>query len=98
MIMEVAELTIQPGTEAEFEAAVAKAAPLFLRARGCHGLSLQKVIETPNIYRLRVVWETVENHMVDFRSSEDFQGWRGLVGGFFAAPPSVTHETEVSRF
>lgn len=38
MITEVAELTIHPGTEEAFEAAVAQAAPLFLRAKGCHGL------------------------------------------------------------
>lgn len=98
MITEVAELTIQPGQEEAFEAGVAKAAPLFLRARGCHGLSLQRVIETPSVYRLRVLWETVEDHMVGFRSSEDFQGWRALVGGYFAAPPAVTHEREASRF
>jgi len=98
MITEVAELTIQPGKEKDFEAAVAEAAPLFLRARGCHGLSLHRVVETPNVYRLRVAWESVEDHMVGFRSSDDFQGWRGLVGGYFAAPPAVTHESEASRF
>ncbi|MDQ0512931.1 antibiotic biosynthesis monooxygenase family protein [Ancylobacter amanitiformis] len=98
MIMEVAELTIRPGDEHAFEKGVAMAAPLFLRAKGCHGLSLQKVIETPNLYRLRVKWETVENHMVDFRASDDFQEWRGLVGAYFAAPPMVTHESEAAVF
>lgn len=56
------------------------------------------MVETPGVYRLRVAWETIEDHMVGFRSSEDFQGWRSLVGGFFAAPPTVTHESEARRF
>jgi hypothetical protein len=33
----------------------------------------------------------VENHMVDFRESEDFQEWRRLAGPHFAAPPRVEH-------
>ncbi|QIB34510.1 antibiotic biosynthesis monooxygenase family protein [Ancylobacter pratisalsi] len=98
MIIETAEISIKPGEEAAFEAGVAKAAPLFLRAKGCHGLSLQKVVETPLIYRLRVQWETLDDHMVSFRASDDFQSWRGLVGSYFAAPPVVTHESEVARF
>ncbi|WP_421697231.1 antibiotic biosynthesis monooxygenase family protein [Ancylobacter sp.] len=92
MIIEIAELRIKPGEEAAFKAGVAKAAPLFLRAKGCHGVALHQVIETPNVYRLVVRWETLDNHMVDFRNSEDFQLWRGLVGSTFEAPPAVTHE------
>ncbi|UOK70796.1 antibiotic biosynthesis monooxygenase family protein [Ancylobacter polymorphus] len=92
MIIEIAELRIKPGEEAAFEAGVTKAVPLFLRAKGCHGVALHQVIETPNVYRLVVRWETLDNHMVDFRNSEDFQSWRGLVGPTFEAPPVVTHE------
>ena len=75
MIPEIAELTINPGHEAEFEDGVAKAAPLFLRAKGCHGVVLEWVVKTPGIYRLVVGWETVEDHAVGFRYSADFQTW-----------------------
>lgn len=92
MIIEIAELHIKAGEEAAFEGGVANAVPLFLRAKGCHGVELHQVIESPGIYRLVVRWETLENHMVDFRNSEDFQSWRALVAGTFAAPPAVTHE------
>lgn len=91
MILEVAEITVRPGAEQAFEQGVAKAAPLFLRAKGCHGLSLHRVVETPAAYRLVVKWETVDNHMVDFRDSDDFQAWRALVGAFFDSAPRVTH-------
>lgn len=33
MILEVAEITVEPGDDAAFEAGAAKAFPLFLRAR-----------------------------------------------------------------
>lgn len=91
MILEVAEITVKPGTEPAFEEGVGRAAPLFLRAKGCHGLSLHRVIETPAVYRLVVKWETVDNHMVDFRNSNDFQEWRALVGAYFDGAPRVTH-------
>ena len=95
MILEIAQIDIKPGMESEFEAGVAKAAPLFKRAKGCKGLSLQRSIEKPSRYRLFVKWDTVENHTVDFRGSEDFTAWRALVGQYFAAPPEVEHTETV---
>src|ERR1700674_1093053 len=91
MILEIAQIGVKPGMEAEFEAGVAKAAPVFKRAKGCKGLELHRSIEKPNGYRLFVKWETVENHTVDFRGSTDFQEWRKLVGHCFASPPEGEH-------
>src|SRR5712672_564050 len=39
MITEIAQIDVKPGTEKDFEAAVAKARPLFLRAKGGKGLN-----------------------------------------------------------
>ena len=97
MIYEIAEIEVKPGLEAEFEANVAKAAPLFKRAKGCHGLELHRSIEKPTRYRLVVQWETVENHTVDFRGSSDFQEWRKLVGHCFAGTPAVEHTSRVLK-
>jgi len=88
---------VKPGMEAEFEAGVAKAAPIFRRAKGCTGLTLQRSIERPAHYRLFVQWDTVANHTVDFRGSADFGEWRKLVGHCFAAPPEVEHVHEVVK-
>src|SRR5258705_9428078 len=52
MITEIAQIDVKPGTEKDFEAAVAKARPLFLRARGGKGFELHKSIEKPQRYRL----------------------------------------------
>ncbi|WP_144639144.1 antibiotic biosynthesis monooxygenase family protein [Bordetella genomosp. 13] len=95
MIQEIASIRVLAGQEADFEAGVAKAKPLFLRARGCHGMQLYRSIENPQRYTLVVDWETVDNHMVDFRQSDDFQEWRKLVGPYFEAPPDVHHEQQV---
>jgi heme-degrading monooxygenase HmoA len=97
MILEIAQIDVKPGMEREFESGVAKAAPLFRRAKGCGGLELQRSIEKPSRYRLFVRWETLENHTVDFRGSEDFQEWRRLVGHCFERPPEVEHTTEEFR-
>ena len=91
MVLEIAQFDIKPGLEPEFEAGVRQAVPLFQRARGCKGMELQRSHEKPSRYRLFVQWETLENHMVDFRESADFQEWRKLVGHCFAAPPEVEH-------
>ena len=95
MILEIAHIDVKPGMEAEFEAGVAQAAPVFRRTKGCTGLALQRSIEKPARYRLFIKWETVENHTVDFRGSSDFGEWRKLVAHCFAAPPEVEHVREV---
>jgi heme-degrading monooxygenase HmoA len=95
VIFEIAHIAVKPGMEAAFEQGVAEAAPLFQRARGCRGLSLQRGVEQPTHYRLVVQWETVEDHTVHFRNSEDFQGWRRLVGHCFERAPQVEHVTTV---
>lgn len=93
MFVEIAEITVTD--PAGFEAAVAEARPFFLRAKGCHGLALHRVVEAPDVYRLVVKWETVEDHTVAFRNSDDFQEWRRLASPFFAGLPAVTHSRNV---
>lgn len=98
MFMEIAQIDVKPGMEAEFEKGVAAAAPVFKRAKGCKGLRLHRSVEKPSRYRLYVDWATVENHTVDFRGSEDFKEWRRLVGHCFQDPPSVEHTSEVGNW
>lgn len=97
MILEIAQIEIKPGMEAEFEAGVKKAVPAFQRGKGCRGLTLQRSIEKPQRYRLFVHWDTVENHTVDFRNSPNWQEWRACVGHCFAAPPEAEHVQEVFK-
>ena len=97
MFLEIAQIDVKPGMESEFEVGVETAAPLFKRAEGCTGMSLQRSVEMPSRYRLFVQWDTVENHTVDFRGSADFAEWRKLVGHCFAQPPAVEHVRQVVK-
>src|SRR5258708_2296855 len=94
MVLEIAQIDVKAGMESEFEAGVKAAAPIFKRAKGCHGMELQRSIEKPSRYRLFGKWPTLGNPTVDFRGSRDFQDWRKLVGHCFAAPPEVEHTTQ----
>lgn len=98
MILEIAQIDIKEGLAAEFEAAVEKAQPLFKRAKGCSSFTLERSIEVPSRYRLLVRWHTLENHIVDFQKSPDFQEWRKLVGHCFASTPKVEHTTRALTF
>jgi heme-degrading monooxygenase HmoA len=97
MILEMARIRVTAGMEAKFEDGVAAAAPLFRRAKGCRTLSLGRVEEEPGTYLLLVEWETLEDHTVAFRGSDDFQEWRALVGHCFAEAPKVEHLAFVAR-
>ncbi|MEJ2176161.1 MAG: antibiotic biosynthesis monooxygenase [bacterium] len=92
MILELADIRIQPGKQAQFDAAIRKGVETVIsKAKGFRGYKINKGIETPERYILMIFWETLENHTVDFRESPAFQDWRALVGPFFAAPPAVEH-------
>ena len=97
MILEIAQIDVKSGLEAEFEAGVAKAAPIFKRAKGCQAMELQRSVEKPSRYRLFVTWATLENHTVDFRESADFQEWRKLVSHTFESPPQVEHTRQAVK-
>ena len=62
MITEIAQIDVKPGTEKDFEAAVAKARPLFLRAKGGKGFELHKSIEKPSRYRLMAIAKVMIDH------------------------------------
>src|SRR5712672_2148754 len=98
MITEIAQIDVKPGSEKDFEAAIAKAEPIFKRCKGWKSFELHRSIEKPSRYRLHIKWETLENHTVDFRGSENFAEWRALVGPHFAAPPEVEHTDTVASF
>lgn len=98
MILELADIRIQPGKQAEFDAAIRKGVETVIaKAKGFRGYKINKSIESPERYVLMIFWDTVENHTVDFRGSPAFQDWRALVGPFFAAPPAVEHFNLLSK-
>lgn len=91
VILEHAILTIEPGSEAQFEAVFTQAVAHIAASQGYLSHILRRSIETPNRYGLFVQWQTLEDHTRGFRGSPAFTEWRSLVSPFFAAPPVVEH-------
>jgi heme-degrading monooxygenase HmoA len=73
MITEIAQIDVKPGSEKDFEAAIAKAEPIFRRCKGWKSFELHRGIEKPSRYRLHIKWETLENHTVDFSRLGEFR-------------------------
>lgn len=91
MIVELAQISIQSGREAEFEAAFASAVAIVAASNGYLAHELRRCVETPGRYVLLVRWRTLEDHTVGFRGSPAFGEWRAQVGPYFAGPPIVEH-------
>ena len=92
MILEIADIRIQPGRNADFEAAIRQGAETVIAgAKGFRGYKVNRGVESPERYVLMIYWDTLENHTVDFRGGPLFAQWRAIVGPFFAAPPVVEH-------
>ena len=92
MVLEVADIHIAPGRNAEFDAAIERGVRTVIgRAQGVRSFQVQKGIESPERYVLLVEWETLEAHTVGVRESPLFAEWRAIVGPFFAKPPVVEH-------
>ncbi len=92
MILEVADIRIQPGRQVEFDQAIQHGLDTVIaQAQGFGGYKVNKGIESPERYLLMIFWDTLEDHTVGFRESPAFAEWRGIVGPFFAQPPVVEH-------
>ncbi|NNG39415.1 antibiotic biosynthesis monooxygenase [Flexivirga sp. ID2601S] len=90
-------LPVRPGHEAGFEAAFADAVPIIKRQKGFRSLRLSRCIERPNEYLLHVEWDSLADHTVGFRESDDYQRWRTALHHFYDPVPSVDHFHDVWR-
>lgn len=98
MILELADIRIQPGQQAAFDEAIQRGVETVIsKAKGYRGYKVNKGMESPERYILQIYWDTLENHTVDFRESAAFADWRAIVGPFFAGPPTVEHFTLVGK-
>jgi len=98
VILELADIRIPPGKQAEFDEAIQRGiASVISKAEGFRGFKVNKGIESPERYVLMILWETLENHTVDFRQGPLFAQWRAIVGPYFASPPVVEHFTLLAK-
>ncbi len=98
MILEVADIRIPAGKQAEFDEAIQRGVNTVIsKAQGFRGFKVNKGVESPERYLLMIYWETLEDHTVAFRQGPLFPEWRAIVGPYFAQPPVVEHFTLLSK-
>lgn len=98
MILEIADIRIQPGQQAAFDEAIERGVrEVIAKAQGFRGFKVNRGVENPERYVLMIFWETLEDHTVHFRGGPLFPQWRAIVGPFFASPPQVEHFTLLAR-
>jgi heme-degrading monooxygenase HmoA len=91
MVLEVALIDVQEGREQEFAAAYAQAREILATTPGLQSVRMTRGIETPTRFVLLVEWDSVEAHIENFRATDRFTQWRGLIGPYFDGAPRVEH-------
>jgi heme-degrading monooxygenase HmoA len=95
MILEAAMLNVKKDLESEFEASFKKASFIISSMPGYISHELHRCIEIKGKYLLLVRWESLEDHTVGFRGSQEYQEWRRLLHHFYEPFPTVEHFVQV---
>lgn len=95
MVLEVGIINVVTGQEPAFTQAYRQARETLATTPGCRSVRMTQGIESPSRFVLLVEWDTVEAHEQNFRGTDRFTTWRGLIGPYFDGPPNVEHVTDV---
>ena len=95
MVLEVATITVTPGSEDAFVDAYRGIRHVILSAVGCRSVRMTRGVESPSTFVLLVEWDSVAAHEDNFRQTELFARWRAAIGPHFAAAPHVEHYEDV---
>ena len=93
MIREVAQISIREDARGQFVTDLSRAVTEILPdVEGViEFLHVGWCLERPNVYMFTIDWETLDDHIVGFRESEQFTQWRTLIGPHFDGPAVVEH-------
>ncbi|RZJ85018.1 MAG: antibiotic biosynthesis monooxygenase [Chryseobacterium sp.] len=91
MILEVAILNVVAGKQHEFENSIKQAQRIISSMKGYISHELQKCMENDHQYILMVKWETLEDHTIGFRTSDEYQEWKALLHHYYDPFPIVEH-------
>ncbi|MCM3666396.1 antibiotic biosynthesis monooxygenase [Mesobacillus subterraneus] len=95
MILEAVMLQVKVGMEAEYEEAFRGASKIISSMKGYISHELQRCMEVEGKYLLLVQWETLEDHIVGFRQSNEYQQWKKQLHHFYDPFPIVEHFEKV---
>ena len=93
MIREVAQISIREDARGQFVTDLSRAvAEILPDVEGVIDfVHVGWCMERPNVYMFTIDWETLDDHLVGFRESEQFTQWRTLIGPHFDGPAVVEH-------
>jgi heme-degrading monooxygenase HmoA len=95
MVLEVALINVIAGQEDEFVTAYHKVREVLTSTPGCRSVRMTQGVESPSRFVLLVEWDSVDAHLDNFRATDRFATWRGLIGPYFDGAPNVEHFTDV---
>ena len=95
MVTEIARFTAQPGKEDDLREGLTQAIAVFHRDPACHGITLRRCVEEPNVFMYQIEWESLELHHA-FRASPLFTEYRSHITGYFQEPVDLRHYETVS--
>ncbi|WP_282173376.1 antibiotic biosynthesis monooxygenase family protein [Cytobacillus firmus] len=95
MILEAVMLQVKVGMEAEYEEAFRGASKIISSMKGYISHDLQRCMEVEGKYLLLVQWESLEDHTVGFRQSNEYQQWKKQLHHYYDPFPIVEHFEKV---
>ena len=96
MILEVAILDVIPTETVPFERDFKTASKIISSMKGYISHELQNCIENSARYILLVKWETLEDHTVGFRQSQEYQQWKSSLHTYYDPFPTVEHYRSIN--
>lgn len=91
MIVEYVRYRIPESRSDEFEAAYKKAAEHLRRSVYCQQYEISRCVEEPELYTVRIEWDSLESHMQGFRKSQEFGDFLVHVRPFFGQIEEMQH-------
>lgn len=96
MITEIALLQVRKGRKEEFIRSFEKAQNIISKMKGYIEHSLEQCFEDDYKFLLLVKWETLEDHTIGFRQSEEYKQWKALLHHFYDPFPVVEHFKKIA--
>jgi heme-degrading monooxygenase HmoA len=91
MIVEYIRYKIPRERQREFEEAYANASRSLDASKYCQMYELTHCAEEPELYILRIEWDSLDGHMKGFRSSPEFRDFFRYVQPFFNDIQEMRH-------
>lgn len=95
MILEAVMLQVKEDMEAEYEEVFRGASEIISSMKGYISHELQRCMEVKRKYLLLVQWDTLEDHTIGFRQSNEYQEWKKKLHKFYDPFPTVEHFEKV---